>query len=289
MTRNNEFYPNPNIHVICNDYKTHYNFIGKMLGKALFENIVVEVTLADFFLTEILGFYNEFYLNGLANLDPDLYKNLISLTCYEGDLSELGLDFTLTLNDFGENKVVELKPNGKDIPVNGENVLEYVYLVAQCKVHSQIKEQTSSFSEGLDSVVSLEWLNIFTAKELQIIISGNKCPIDVDDMKAHTVYTGGHTQDHPSIVMFWRVVKSLSNKQRSLLLRFVTSCSRPPLLGFKELYPPFCIQLTDYDDNRLPTSSTCMNMLKLPMFTNEDAMKERLIYAIQSRSGFDLA
>ena len=64
--------------------------------------------LADFFLSEIMGHSNELYINGLASLDPDLYKNLISLISYKGDLSELGLDFTLMLNDFGESRVSNL-------------------------------------------------------------------------------------------------------------------------------------------------------------------------------------
>ncbi|XP_014277223.1 ubiquitin-protein ligase E3C [Halyomorpha halys] len=288
LNRDNEFYPNPNIHMICDDFRTHYFFIGKMLGKALFENVLVEVPLADFFLSEIMGHSNELCINGLATLDPDLYKNLISLTCYKGDLSELGLDFTLTLNDFGESRAIELKQNGRNTPVNEENVLEYIHLVAQYKAYTQIEEQTKSFFAGLDCVISLEWLRMFTTKELQLIISGNKSPIDVDDMKEHTVYSGGYSAQHPTIVMFWNVVKSFDNLQKSLLLRFVTSCSRPPLLGFKELYPPLCIQLVESDDNRLPSSSTCMNILKLPEFTNENVMKERLLYAIQSGSGFEL-
>jgi len=44
---------------------------------------------------------------------------------------------------------------------------------------------------------------------------------------------GGYTSDHPAIVMFWRVIASFTDVQRRQLLKFVTSCSRPPLLGFK--------------------------------------------------------
>ena len=45
-----------------------------------------------------------------------------------------------------------------------------------------------------------------------------------------------------SVETFWRVVDGFDRKQREDLLKFVTSCSRPPLLGFRELHPPFCIQ-----------------------------------------------
>jgi len=36
--------------------------------------------------------------------------------------------------------------------------------------------------------------------------------------------------------MFWRVVENFTDTQRRQLLKFVTSCSRPPLLGFKVRY-----------------------------------------------------
>jgi hypothetical protein len=41
------------------------------------------------------------------------------------------------------------------------------------------------------------------------------------------------TPDHPVILMLWSVLDSLSHEEQGRFLKFVTSCSRPPLLGFK--------------------------------------------------------
>ena len=38
------------------------------------------------------------------------------------------------------------------------------------------------------------------------------------------------------------VVASLDEREQALLLRFVTSCQRPPPLGFEHLNPRFCLQ-----------------------------------------------
>lgn len=35
------------------------------------------------------------------------------------------------------------------------------------------------------------------------------------------------------IKVFWRVVEGFTDEEKRKLLKFVTSCSRPPLLGFK--------------------------------------------------------
>lgn len=44
---------------------------------------------------------------------------------------------------------------------------------------------------------------------------------------------GGYTSDHRIIKWFWEAVESFTDHQKRQLLKFVTSCSRPPLLGFK--------------------------------------------------------
>ena len=62
-----------------------------------------------------------------------------------------------------------------------------------------------------------------------------KNQIDVYIVKAHTKYAGSYELTHPTIAAFWQVVEGLSEEQKRSLLKFVTSCSKPPLLGFKVL------------------------------------------------------
>ena len=40
---------------------------------------------------------------------------------------------------------------------------------------------------------------------------------------------------------------------------------------------------------RLPTSSTCMNLLKLPKYTSKKMLREKLLYAIEAAAGFELS
>ena len=40
---------------------------------------------------------------------------------------------------------------------------------------------------------------------------------------------------------------------------------------------------------RLPTSSTCFNLLKLPNYNRKATLKEKLRYAIASNTGFELS
>jgi hypothetical protein len=70
------------------------------------------------------------------------------------------------------------------------------------------------------------------------------------------------------------VVARLEAEERCALLKFVTSCSRAPLLGFKHLQPAFTIHkvvcdtsvwavIGGQDVDRLPSASTCYNTLKV--------------------------
>ena len=120
-----------------------------------------------------------------------------------------------------------------------------------------------------------------------MLVSGAYTPVDLEDLKSHTHYTGGYSSDHPVIQAFWRVVDEFDDGGKRQLLKFVTSCSRPPLLGFKELDSPFSIQNAGTED-RLPTASTCMNLLKLPEIHDDKVLREKLLYALQFGTGFEL-
>ncbi|XP_022903974.1 ubiquitin-protein ligase E3C [Onthophagus taurus] len=286
LTADNTLYPNPNVHLLIENYRDHYYFIGRLVGKAVFENILVDLPLAEFFLAKLL--VDKASAHFLQSLDPILYRNLLYLRDYTGDVQDLGLDFTLVNNDLGETRVVELKPGGRNIAVTNDNRLEYIHKLADLKLNTQISQQCAAFREGLDSVVPILWLRLFNYYELQVIISGDNQEIDVEDLKNNTAYGGDFTSEHPTIIMFWKIVDRFTETQKKQLLKFVTSCSRPPLLGFKELTPSFCIQSSGSED-RMPTASTCLNLLKIPLIKDEAILKKKLLQAIEQQAGFELS
>lgn len=106
---------------------------------------------------------------------------------------------------------------------------------------------------------------MFSKQELQLLISG-KPAIDMRDLRQYTQYKGYNAADI-TIQHFWMVLDELSYEDQGKFLMFVTSCSRMPTLGFKTLDPPFMIQklgANRADRQKLPTASTCFNILKLP-------------------------
>ena len=122
---------------------------------------------------------------------------------------------------------------------------------------------------------------MFNQQELRILLGGANTPIDINDLRAHTQYGGLYNDHEHTIQLFWQVVGTFNHAERQKLLLFATSCGRPPLLcvdlqprlcdlmtyvtcrGFKELNPNFAIRDASDDEQRLPTASTCVNLLKV--------------------------
>ncbi|XP_052798070.1 ubiquitin-protein ligase E3B-like [Mya arenaria] len=294
-----------------------FEFVGKMLAKAVYEGIIVEVPFAPFFLTQILGHgtsstYSS--LDELPSLDPDLAKNLSYTKHYDGDISDLDLTFCYDEDIMGRVETHELVPGGKAIPVTNDNKIRYVHLMAHFRMYRQIREQTLAFIRGFKSLVNAEWLNMFSSPELQKLMSGDTADMDISDLRKHTQYYGGYHNNHKVINWLWDVLeKDFNPKDRAAFLKFVTSCSKSPLLGFAHLEPPFsirCVEVSDDQDTgdtvgsvlkgffnirkrepvgRLPTSSTCFNLLKLPNYQKKATLREKLKYAIHSNTGFELS
>ncbi len=49
------------------------------------------------------------------------------------------------------------------------------------------------------------------------------------------------------------------------------------------------MNLSNKDTSRLPTSSTCFNLLKLPNYSKKSTLRDKLRYAIRSNAGFELS
>ncbi|XP_075487964.1 E3 ubiquitin-protein ligase UPL6 [Primulina tabacum] len=285
-------YPNPGSGMVHEQHLLYFHFLGTVLAKAMFEGILVDIPFATFFLSKLKQKYN--YLNDLPSLDPELYRHLIFLKHYQGDISELELYFVIVNDEYGKQTEDELLPGGKNLRVTNENVITFIHLVANHRLNFQIRQQSSHFLRGFQQLIQKDWIDMFNEHELQLLISGSMDGCDVDDLRVHTNYTGGYHEDHYVIKMFWEVIHNLSLADQRKFLKFATGCSRGPFLGFKYLEPTFCIQRTTGNASeealeRLPTAATCMNLLKLPPYRSKQLMEQKLLYAISSDAGFDLS
>ena len=95
----------------------------------------------------------------------------------------------------------------------------------------------------------------------------------------------GFKEDDKTVKYFWEIVNEFSEEDKSNLLMFVTACPRPSFLGFEDLRPPFTLSKVDHT-KMLPVAHTCSNVLDLPDYKDKNVLREKLLYAIRSNSGY---
>ncbi|GIL94061.1 hypothetical protein Vretimale_394 [Volvox reticuliferus] len=282
-------------------------FMGLMFGKALYEGILLPVPFAHFFVARLQG--RQPLFDDLSSLDPELHKNLLKVKRYEGDVSDLCLTFSADTDFLGCPVHHELLPGRGDMPVTNESRLLYCHLLADWHLNGKLGAPTAAFARGLFSLIPQASLRLFNPREFNQLLSGatadgpggsGAMPLDVGDMRRWARYSGGYSADSATVKLFWRVVAELTPDQQSALLRFVTSCSRPPLGGFRYLQPALTVHKVECDAglfaaiggrdvDRLPSASTCYNMLKLPNYRRASTLKAKLLYSITSGAGFELS
>ncbi|KAH7419262.1 hypothetical protein BKA64DRAFT_11997 [Cadophora sp. MPI-SDFR-AT-0126] len=283
------------------DLAKRYEFLGRIVGKCLYEGILVDIGFAGFFLlkwtTSESGYRAN--INDLRDLDEGLYQGLLKLKNYPGNVEDFSLDFTITdkISSDGESDNMitrELVPNGANITVTNENRPLYVSYVARHRLQVQPFRQTQAFLKGLSEIINPTWLSMFNQSELQTLIGGDSSEVDVEDLRRNTQYGGIYQigddgQEHDTVKLFWKVMKELDDADRRKVLKYVTSTPRAPLLGFSQLNPRFSIRDAGSDEERLPSTSTCVNLLKLPRYSTESMLRQKLLYAVNSGAGFDLS
>eukprot|EP00536_Pseudo-nitzschia_multiseries_P010994 jgi/Psemu1/326262/estExt_fgenesh1_pg.C_3550003 len=284
------FQPNPNSSVNP-DHLSYFRFVGRIVGKAVADGYLLDSHFTRSLYKHMLG--KEPTHDDMEAIDPDYYKNL--KTILEYNLGDLCLDLTFSVEDhsFGRNQVVDLIPNGRNIPVTEESKARYVSLVCKNRMTTAISSQIKAFLDGFHELVSKDLIQIFTPRELELLISGLP-DIDIHDLKKNTDYNGWKATDR-QIEWFWNVLFSLSRNEKASFLQFVTGSSKVPLAGFGELpgmrgVQKFSIHKAGGSAGSLMSAHTCFNSLDLPVYKNEQELREKLLYAINEGAvGFLMA
>ncbi|KAF9958077.1 hypothetical protein BGZ70_009313 [Mortierella alpina] len=275
---------------VNSDHLLFFRFIGRVIGKAIYDGRLLDAYFTRSFYKHILGRPVDY--RDVEAVDPEYYKSLVWML--ENDITDIVDEtFSVETDDFGNMKTVDLKPNGRNIPVTEENKHEYVKYITEQKLTLAIKDQIHSFLKGFHEIIPAHLISIFNEQELELLISGLP-DIDIDEWKNNAEYQN-YTQASPQIQNFWRAVRSFDQTERAKLLQFVTGTSKVPLGGFSQLQgisgiQKFQIHKDFSSTKRLPSAHTCFNQLDLPEYETYEELRQQLLTAISECStGFAFA
>eukprot|EP00979_Chaetoceros_neogracilis_P015469 scaffold5958_cov123-Chaetoceros_neogracile.AAC.1 len=144
---------NPASEVSCpDDHLIYFRFLGRVLGKALFEGQIVSGHMVQYVYKYMLGWPITF--NDLESVDQDVFENLKKLLEMNSDEIEyMCLDFTAAQSLLGEITQVGLIPDGEGVAVTGENLSEYLESYFKYLMLDRIKPQVAEFLLGFYDVI----------------------------------------------------------------------------------------------------------------------------------------
>jgi len=282
------YHPNP-MSYVNPDHLRFFKFIGRVVGKAIHDSQNLEAWFTRGFYKHMLG--KKVIPADLEAFDPEYFSNLKWML--DHDITNVvELTFCAESDELGQQKIVDLKPHGRDLPVTNDNKHEYIQLMAEHKMTKAVQQQIDSFLEGLHEIVPPELLSVFDDKELELLISGLP-DIDIEDLQANTEYHN-YTPQSEQVQWFWKVLSEFNQEQRAWFLQFATGTTRVPVEGFKGLVgmrgpQKFSIHRA-YGADRLPSAHTCFNQLDLPDYPSEDVLRQKLLQAVrEGHEGFGFA
>ncbi|KAG9396947.1 HECT-domain (ubiquitin-transferase) [Carpediemonas membranifera] len=242
-------------------------FAGQFFAKACRHSLVPSGRLAPIVLKMILG--NAIGYQDLRDLDPDLYRNQIQFIRDNSVDMIPGLTFT-------DADGTDLVPGGSSIPVTDDNKASYIDLIVSRRL-KLVSTPLDAFVRGFDSVCPIVNLGSLNSTELDLFLFGQRAcsAMEVID----NIAVKNATRADRGVIMFFNVLASWPDSDVSALLHFMTGQRHPPAGGVAAFQPPLTVQVVE-GPSRIPSASTCFNLLKITRFERKDVMEERLKMAL---------
>lgn len=214
----------------------------------------------------------------------------LSLENSQNKLEDLGLAFLFNPSSkvYGYDSF-ELKPGGYHEDVTVHNAEEYIELVTEFCLNTGLRKQMEAFRAGFNRVFPMEKLFLFSPSELQMVLCGDQAPKWTrEDVLNYTEPKLGYSRESPGFQRFVNVISCLSGDERKAFLQFTTGCSSLPPGGLANLQPRLTVvRKVDGNDKSFPSVNTCVHYLKLPEYSSEEILKNRLLSATMEK-GFHL-
>ncbi|XP_068434962.1 probable E3 ubiquitin-protein ligase HERC1 isoform X7 [Clinocottus analis] len=269
------------------EHMLQFRFLGILMGVAIRTKKPLDLHLAPLVWKQLCCI--PLMLEDLEEVDLLYVQTLKSILHIEDSgITEENFHEMIPLDSFvgqsADGKMVPIIPGGNSIPLSFSNRKEYVERAIEYRLH-EIDRQVAAVREGMSWIVPVPLLSLLTARQLEQMVCG--MPEICCDVLKKVVRYREVDEQHPLVQWFWQTLEEFSNEERVLFMRFVSGRSRLPA-NTADISQRFQIMKVDRPYDSLPTSQTCFFQLRLPPYSSQAVMAERLRYAINNCRSIDM-
>ncbi|XP_036123353.1 probable E3 ubiquitin-protein ligase HERC1 isoform X14 [Molossus molossus] len=269
------------------EHLMQFKFLGILMGVAIRTKKPLDLHLAPLVWKQLCCV--PLTLEDLEEVDLLYVQTLNSILHIEDSgITEESFHEMIPLDSFvgqsADGKMVPIIPGGNSIPLTFSNRKEYVERAIEYRLH-EMDRQVAAVREGMSWIIPVPLLSLLTAKQLEQMVCGMP-EISVEVLKKVVRYREVDEQ-HQLVQWFWHTLEEFSNEERVLFMRFVSGRSRLPA-NTADISQRFQIMKVDRPYDSLPTSQTCFFQLRLPPYSSQLVMAERLRYAINNCRSIDM-
>ncbi|XP_006900083.1 PREDICTED: E3 ISG15--protein ligase HERC5 [Elephantulus edwardii] len=218
-------------------------------------------------------------LEDLKELCPFLGRYLQALLKDESKSSEEV--FSIYFNIHWNNTDVEVIQNGNHIMVNQTNKKMYVSKCIDYIFNTSVKDVYEEFQKGFFKVCDKDVIGIFKPEELMYAVTRNT-DYNWITFEKNAIYEQEYSRLHPTIVMFWDALHTLTVEEKKKFFVFFTGTDRLPTNSLRNMIITFrCPETTN--ENMPITVHTNFSVLILPKYSTMTRMKEALEVAISNK------
>ncbi|XP_074474894.1 putative E3 ubiquitin-protein ligase HERC1 isoform X1 [Sebastes fasciatus] len=272
---------------LSEDHMVQFRFLGILMAVAIRTKKPLDLHLAPWVWKQLCSM--PLGEPDLEEVDLLTYRTLQGILHLENSgITEDNFHVMIPLDSFmahsADGRLVPVVPGGQNISLTFTNRTEYVERALDYRLH-EMDSQVAAVREGMSTIIPVPLLSLLTAQQLEQLVCGLP-EVSVEMLKKLVRYRD-ITESHQLIGWFWQSLEEFTNEERVLFLRFVSGRSRLPS-NPADIMQKFQIIKVDRPVNGLPTAQTCFFLFRLPPYTSQAILTERLRYSIHNCPSIDM-
>ena len=160
--------------------------------------------------------------------------------------------------------------------------LKYISMLVYYRLN-EAEMQINSIKQGLSKIIPLSILQLFTGKELSMLVCGKR-DVDIDLLKQNTKLSNDLTEESKEVRWLCEILNEMTLEEKIKFIKFCWAQERLPTSNEEYIKNQIAFTIKYNNDERhkngFPKADTCFFNLELPNYTAKNIMKKNLLIAI---------